>query len=509
MSESKRGEHRTETTVRPVRRQERPAEAFDGEARPPRGRRLPAAVAAAVLILAAIAVFVYLPSRVEQERAKNEAAAEQAPPAVAEPAEPAKPPLSRQELAALRQQAEDLLAELLEQRQQLEDRSADSWGEELWESYATASRRGDDALLASDVGEAVEQYRLALKTGESLFERSREIMTNALTAGDQAIEAGNSELARNQFALVLTVDPENQRAQRGQKRAENLPAVLDAMRRGDALTKGGDLDAAANAYREALATDPNWEPARTALASVTARIADNRFESLITDGFSALDAKRYDHATEAFSDALAMRPDSDVASDGLAQAEQGQLLNSILMAEVRGQAFEKREMWDEAMARYREALAADPTLKFAIEGLDRAQYRADLEAKLKALVDTPNRLLNDDVLGEARQLLEEARKIEDPGPAHESLTSKLADLIEIASTPISVTLVSDDATEVTVYRVGELGTFNTRQLELKPGQYIAVGSRRGYRDVRETFSVLPGRENGPVTVICEESITSE
>jgi hypothetical protein len=69
-----------------------------------------------------------------------------------------------------------------------------------------------------------------------------------------------------------------------------------------------------------------------------------------------------------------------------------------------------------------------------------------------------------------------------------------------------VTLVSDNATEVTVYRVGELGTFAARELELKPGRYTAVGSRRGFRDVRETFTVLPGRENGPVTVVCVESI---
>jgi tetratricopeptide (TPR) repeat protein len=239
---------------------------------------------------------------------------------------------------------------------------------------------------------------------------------------------------------------------------------------------------------------------------VTGRIAESRFDSLITQGFSALDAKRFDHAAEAFNAALAVRPDSDVARDGLAQARQGELLNSILMAEVRGQAFERRELWEEAMDRYQEALDTDPTLTFAIEGLERARRRADLEAKLEALIGEPNRLLNDEVLADARRVLEEARAIEDPGPSHQSQTERLANLIDLASAPVSVTLVSDNATEVTVYRVGELGIFSTRELELKPGRYTAVGSRRGFRDVRENFTVLPGRENGPVSVICVESI---
>jgi hypothetical protein len=44
------------------------------------------------------------------------------------------------------------------------------------------------------------------------------------------------------------------------------------------------------------------------------------------------------------------------------------------------------------------------------------------------------------------------------------------------------------------------------QIALKPGSYTAIGQRAGYRDVRETFAVLPGVDNGPVTVVCTEQI---
>jgi len=503
MSDARPKNDPSEATIVPVRRQQ---SASGTEAGPKNGRRSrgPLLGLSAVLLVAALVfVFAYLPERVEQTQIAEESAT-----AVVEEvaAEPERPRLSARELAELREEAEALLVQLLEQRDELNGRSAESWGAEVWETYETYARLADEALLANELPEAVEQYETALATGEILFVRSQEIMTDALAAGDEAIAVGNPELAMTQFELVLAVDPNNADALRGQQRAQVLPDFLDAMQRGDAADLQGQLEAAAAAYREALAIDENFATAQTALASVTARLAESRFDTLISDGFAALDEGRLDGAIEIFNAAAAMRPNSDAVRDGLAQAEQRQLLNSIVLAEVRASAFERREVWDEAIARYREALAIDPTLSFAIEGLERSQRRADLLAKLDALIESPRLLLSEDVLQDARNVLAEALAIEAPGPTHTSRTEELAGLIDLASTPIGVTLVSDNLTEVTVYRIGDLGVFMTKELSLKPGQYTAVGARRGYRDVREAFTVLPGRNNGPVTVVCVEEI---
>jgi tetratricopeptide (TPR) repeat protein len=465
------------------------------------GSQLPLLGAAVVLAVAGItAVFVYLPAWVEQSESRPVAAVIAVEPPAAEPA------LSAAEIAALRDQAESLLAELLEQRQELDTRSVASWGDTTWSSYETAARLGDDAFLAEDLVEAVNQYESALAIGSRLLDRSVNIMAEALIAGDAALVSGNAALAATQFALVLAVDPDNARAARGRKRAESLPDVLAAMRRGEELEQQGELEQAAQAFSEALAIDPDYAAAQAARASTNTRIAEARFDRLIGEGFAAVEAGRNDRAVEVFNQALALRPGSEAARDGLAAAQEGQLLDAIAMAEIRAQAFERRELWDQAIDRYREALASDSSLKFAIEGLARAQSRADLDDKLEALIASPRLLLTDDVLQEAGRLIEEAEMIDEPGPRLIAQTEQLARLIELASTPINITLISDNATEVTVYRVGELGVFTNKEIALKPGSYIAVGQRRGYRDVRESFAVLPGAANGPVTVVCVEAI---
>ena len=47
-----------------------------------------------------------------------------------------------------------------------------------------------------------------------------------------------------------------------------------------------------------------------------------------------------------------------------------------------------------------------------------------------------------------------------------------------------VKLFSDRFTDVEIYRVGKLGTFNEHALNLNPGNYVVVGRRNGYQDVR-------------------------
>ena len=493
-------------TIVPVRRPVAPERA--GGASRSQSRRSPvvALIAAAVAVAGIVAVFVWLPAWVERPEPEPEPEpATEVVPVVATPAS-SEPVLSEEEIERLREQAESLLSTLLEQRQSLDLLSAGSWGDITWSSYTNAGRLGDDAFLAQNFAEAVRQYESALETGKALLARSDSIVAQALAAGAAAIDSGDAALAARQYTLVLGIQPDNAAALRGQARAAALPQVLEAMRRGDAADLAGDLEQAGAAYREALALDGDWLPARTALDSVTARIVAARFERLLDEAFAELAADRNPQAAEIFAQALALRPDSDAARDGLAQAEQNSLLDAVAMAEVRARAFERTERWDQAIARYREALAADPTLTFAIEGLERSQGRADLAAKMQVLIDAPRRLLADEALEDGRRLLDEARAVAEPGPRHLEQIEQLARIVALAATPIPIVLASDGLTEVSVYRVGDLGAFTEKELALRPGDYIAVGRRRGFRDVRESFSVRPGVASGPVQVVCTEPI---
>jgi hypothetical protein len=92
------------------------------------------------------------------------------------------------------------------------------------------------------------------------------------------------------------------------------------------------------------------------------------------------------------------------------------------------------------------------------------------------------------------------------GPRLEGQRDELSRLLKRAATPVSIELISDNLTSVSIYKVGVLGNFANTRLDLRPGTYVAVGVRPGYRDVRLEFRVAPEIDMKPVVVRCEEPI---
>ena len=460
-------------------------------------------VALGGLVVAAAVVFMWLPGWVDDQQPQEPVAEEPPPP---EPPVEAGPVYTEEELEALREEADGLLAQLLNQQSRLDRRSAAEWGGEDFETYQELGRSGDDAYLADAFRDSVDAYEQALDIGEELLTRSIELIDAALGAAREALEAGNADVAAEQFSLVLQIEPDNAGAQAGLLRAQQLPDVLALVRQGEELEQSGDLEGAVRAYREAVALDGLWAPARSALNALEAAIRDRRFDDLMSRGLNAMAAEEFEDAHELFAQALALRPDSGEALSAQTLADQSLKLEQIALVEARALAFELRERWDDALRLYNDALETDSTLAFAQEGRTRAQYRVDLELKLQNLVDHPDLLFNDNVLRDAQLLASEAGGISPMGPRLGDQVESLDRLLTLASTPLPVQLQSDELTEVTLFRVGRLGQFLVRDLELRPGVYTVVGSRSGYRDVRMTFTVLPGQSLDPIRVECVEPI---
>ena len=246
--------------------------------------------------------------------------------------------------------------------------------------------------------------------------------------------------------------------------------------------------------------------ARKALERVQVSLEQMRFEQRMTEGFDALAADNFESARAAFESARAMRPDSQQPKDGLLQVDQEVRLASIRNLESTAAAQVENEQWEAAVETYREALSVDGDLQFAKDGLRRATERAELHRQLQEYIDNPDSLSAPQTMQAATNLLLRISRVTPSGPRLEDQKEALSRLLKRAATPLTVQLVSDNKTEVSIFRVGKLGTFERRQVDLRPGSYVAVGSRPGYRDVRLEFRVAPEIDLQPIVVECEEPI---
>jgi len=135
-----------------------------------------------------------------------------------------------------------------------------------------------------------------------------------------------------------------------------------------------------------------------------------------------------------------------------------------------------------------------------------AEVRADLDGRLQAAIDDPLTLSGRKEFEAAQKLLADARGIANPGAKLDRQISTLASALAAANSPVEVVFQSDNLTHVTLFRVADLGRFERTAVTLRPGRYVAAGTRSGFRDVRVEFTVTGQPLAQPVVVRCEEAI---
>jgi tetratricopeptide (TPR) repeat protein len=245
------------------------------------------------------------------------------------------------------------------------------------------------------------------------------------------------------------------------------------------------------------------------LEDTLAAIDRQNFLAQMSEGYKALQAEDFAAALSAFAKAKALdNSDLSVQSAQQAIAETQSRQQQMAIDRQMGSAakFAQQEQWQQAQQIYRQLLEDDPSLVDAKAKLIPVEIRAQLDKQLVSLLDDPLALADKAIYSKATAWLADAQGIANPGPRLQNQIQQLEILIQRATLPISVPLVSDNQTEVTIYRVGKLGTFARQTVALTPGRYTIVGSRRGYRDMRIELTLRGEAIVEPVIIRCTEKI---
>ena len=401
---------------------------------------------------------------------------------------------------------ESILGELLSDFATLERRGVQRWAPARYKNAQDFYQAGDAAYLRKDWSTAELNYLDALTLLKSLFDQVEAEFEKALSGAKAAFEAGDRTEALRLFELAVAITPNHPEARAGLERARNLEAVLQLVDQGRDFEEELELDAAEASFQQAVDLDPNWGPAQEGLERVRATRTKIQFDTRMSEGLDALAAGDYLAARAAFRMAQQLVPGSPEPADGLMQVDLGLRLQGIATLEQEAAALEASEHWDAAAATYEEILAIDENVAFAIDGLSNARRMSNLHQQLDDYIKEPDRLSIPSVMDQATKLVISVTTMGDIGPRLAGQRDELSRLLKRAATPVSVELVSDNQTAVSIYKVGVLGRFSNRRLELRPGTYVAVGARPGYRDVRLEFQVAPEIDMQPVVVRCEEQI---
>jgi serine/threonine protein kinase len=402
--------------------------------------------------------------------------------------------------------AEMILGELLSNLETLEQRGVQRWAGQQFLRAKELYKQGDASYLERDYIAAQDQYLEAIDILEPLFDRIEPEFQKALSGAKAAFDAEDWVEALRLYELAIAITANDPEARAGYERAKNIEAVMRLVEQGLDFEEELELEAAEANFRQAAELDPLWQPAIDGLARVQRTRLEMEFDQRMSEGLDSLASGDYPSARAAFRMAQKLIPESPEPADGLLQVDQGLRLDSIVVLEQEAIALEQDEHWEAAATTYEEILKIDANLSFAIDGLSHARDMTELHRRLDQFIADPDKLSAPSVMQKATMLVVDITRMPEIGSRLAKQRDELSRLLKRAVTPVQVALISDNLTSVSVYRVGNLGNFTNKQLSLRPGNYVAVGIRPGFRDVRREFRVAPELEMSPIDVRCEEQI---
>ena len=429
-----------------------------------------------------------------------------APPATGSTAAAGDAPWRNAQRFTQRKESQEILQQLLDTQATLEERGVTVWGRREYEQAIQHAKSGDAEYSRQNFSQAHDHYARASNILTGLLQGMEELFGATMEAGNAALAAGDAAAAREAFGIALAIDPIDRTALLGMERAGTLTEVMDLNDRGDVVLRDGKAEQAKGLYLQALEIDGHSERARHQLQLAESRISENAFSLAMSSGFRLLEQGRYSQARDAFSTALKIKPGSRDARSGLDQVNHRITSGKINELLKQAKAAEQNEDWQGAVSAYEAALKLDNNLGNAREGERRATLRNEIHNKLEQLLSRPDRLFDRGAFNEIVSFRDKIQALSEPGPILAGQLARLNRLLSLADTPVAVQLRSDSLTRVTLYKVGELGNFTSKNLSLRPGHYVAVGHRDGYRDVRVEFFVDPDKAMEPVIVSSDEKI---
>jgi len=433
-------------------------------------------------------------------------------------AEPAPWDESRNKQA--RTDSQDILAELLKAKKELEAQNVSQWGAQGYQAALDKAAEGDEFYKIKDFQNAIASYQQALDDMKGLETLIPQVLRDLISQGNVAIEQGKTELAREKFQAAIALDRNNIAALQGIDRSETLDQVLAIVNQAAQdeveFERTDDiefLDLAADKYAQALVLDSKTEAAELGAQRVAQLKSDKQFRDSMSIGFKALFGRQYSSAKRGFSAALKIKPNDQTASSAYRQALASDKRSSLGSMIANAKKLEAGEEWSSALSTYQAVLQRDPNQVSAKIGKVRTQVRKNLDVSIKNVLSDPLALARGSQREIAENVLADAKGIKRKGPVLSAQIAKIESALKQLDSTINVSFESDSLTEVSLSKAGSkrlrLGSFSVKNLALKPGRYTLKGVRLGFKDeLREIELRANGDRIQTFVIACTTPVSS-
>ena len=375
-------------------------------------------------------------------------------------------------------------------------------------TYNEAVEAYDKGLVDLDLGnfeKSVDYFETTEKILKDLEKHSTQKIEALLEAADIALAELDFIKARSLFEKALTIDASNSVAKQGLSKLAPLEKFSTEIKSVQSLREAGELDKALEQIDELIAQDSNNPFLKDERGLIEANISELKQEAILKRVDAAEAEGDLIAAIAGLKEAIALRADPELSSR-LTQLKKKEKAARLELLLETGYNALKAGSYAAAKQAYEDAVALVPKSEEAQTGLKKAsnlylaniRYSQNIDSAAKYLSEgrfpLAGKFFNDAMASRPSNLT--ISQIEEESRIRKDLAAQ--------NREVSVRLVSDNKTYVSLIGVFAPEQFREKEIKLFPDVYKLKGTRRDHQPVEVEIQV--DTRLGPQTteIICTE-----
>lgn len=374
---------------------------------------------------------------------------------------------------------------------------------EAVETYNTALR----AMQAGRYAESIDGFEMTGAILGELEARTIQQIGGLLEAARAAVKKYDLAGARTAYGEVLKLDPGNTAATEGLENVAALEGIAEEVKAIDALEAAGDFEAALAAVDALAEKHPGNSFLRDLRKALEGRINERKYHALVAEAEAAEARGDYVAAIEALGAALELRPD-ETQAERLSRLEAQYKTERLEALLTTGYDALGAGRYESARQIYREAVAIGPDSEEARTGLERASSLYLANVRYVQNLEAASRYIREGRYPLAARFFNEAmssrpgKVSKEQGAEEDRIRAEL----KAQGREVPVTVRSDGRTFVSIIGVQPPDRFREKEFTLYPDVYTVRGSRSGYKDVEIELKVDARQTNQTIEVRCTERL---
>ena len=381
-----------------------------------------------------------------------------------------------------------------------------NWNPETQEDLLFLKEKAVSSFGMGEFKQALQHIRNVTEIGQQELTDKEKTYQAALKLAQNDKDNDVYKSAKLNIERALFLRPDSQEARHLGNEISKLPEMLKLLDDVEVAKSENNTQIEYDLLTKVLRFQPERISAKKRVGFLARKIQEHRYTVAINKGLRYVKDKHLSKAQKQLTIASKIHPKRDetlLLIQAVTYLEKDQKTQSFI---AKANDASVSDNWALSRDLFGKAKVIQPNNSDAVEGYELSVSIIAANDLLSKFIDYPHRLSSMKIIKAATLAIGQAVPMAEYSHSLSKKSHELSEYIKAYSKMVYVQIISDEQTYISVRGVGQVGVIREKIIQLRPGKYMFVGKRKGYKSKLVRVVIPLGDPQFQIKLVCDERV---